>query len=103
MSRPEFVAPDLSGRRQRHLIDELHFARVLVSGQVGLDERLDFGRERAVALDTLFGRYVRLDHLPPDRVLNRARWTNPRTFRDREARGSNPRPPTNFEFKVADF
>ena len=28
---------------------------------------------------------------------------NPLRFRDREAPGSNPGPPTNFEFKIDDF
>src|SRR5712691_7654280 len=94
MSGPELVAPDLSGRRQRHLVDELNLTRILVSSQTRLDERLDFGRERAAALDPLLGRYVRFDHLPSDlvryaddsghrhgRVLDQRafdlRWTNP--------------------------
>src|SRR3982074_41913 len=68
MSGPQLVAPDLSGRRQRHLVDELHLTRILVSGQAGFDERLDFGREGAAALDPGLGRYVRFDHLPSDLV-----------------------------------
>src|SRR2546425_10731368 len=68
MSGPELVAPDLSGRRQRHLVDELHLTRILVSGQARFDERLDFGRERAAALNPVLGRYVRFDHLPSDLV-----------------------------------
>src|SRR2546425_2099293 len=68
MSGPELVAPDLSGRRQRHLVDELHLTRVLVCGQAGLDEGLDVGREPAVPLDALLGCDVRLDHLPPDLI-----------------------------------
>src|SRR2546427_5530906 len=94
VSSPELVAPDLSGRRQRHLVDELHLTRILVSGQARFDERLDFGRERAAALNTVLGRYVRFDHLPSDlvgyaddsghrhgRVLDQSAfdlgWTNP--------------------------
>src|SRR6266849_6021896 len=94
MPGSELVAPDLSGRRQRHLLNELHLTRILVSSQARLDERLDFGREFAAALDALLGRYVRLDHLPPDliryaddgchrycRVLDERafdlRWTDP--------------------------
>src|SRR2546423_9038477 len=68
MSGPELVAPDLSGRRQRHLVDELHLTRVLVCGQARLDEGLDAGREPAVPLDALLGCDVRLDHLPPDLI-----------------------------------
>src|SRR5256885_15249985 len=68
MSGPELVAPDLSGRRQRHLVDELHLTRVLVCGQARLDEDLDVGREPAVPLDALLGCDVRLDHLPPDLI-----------------------------------
>ena len=30
----------------------------------------------------------------------RARWTKPRRFRDREAPGSNPGPPTNSSFRI---
>src|SRR5437899_6089317 len=68
MSGPELVAPDLAGRRQWHLVDELHLTRVLVGGQARLDEGLDVGREPAVPLDALLGCDVRLDHLPPDLI-----------------------------------
>ena len=34
---------------------------------------------------------------------NRSRWTRPPRFRDREAEGSNPSPPTIFVFKTGDF
>src|SRR2546426_12509910 len=34
---------------------------------------------------------------------NRHVWMNCRVIRDREAPGSNPGPPTNLEFKIADF
>jgi hypothetical protein len=45
------------------------------------------------------GEYSKLTQNP----RNRSRWTRPLRFRDREAPGSNPGPPTNFEFKIADF
>src|SRR2546429_3411489 len=34
---------------------------------------------------------------------NRHVWMNCRVIRDREAPGSNPRPPTNFEFEIGVF
>jgi hypothetical protein len=34
---------------------------------------------------------------------NWSQWTKLPRFRDREAPGSNPGPPTNFEIKIADF
>src|SRR6266581_1850591 len=38
-----------------------------------------------------------------DKHSNRHVWINCRAIRDREARGSNPGPPTRIEFKISNF